>query len=181
MTQFKFRSGEVEELSSFGALPDGKHRVKITAVDLRDTKKGGKRLVVTMTALEGDLTGISTSVGLNVICPGSPKAEAIARSHLKTLSEAVGRPDWDDANVLIGETCIANLKLKPETADEYTGDKYPASNEIRRWHSDVEDKIPFPSQAELHVVPEAPQAPSVPSDATPLKEQDPDNLPWNKE
>ena len=176
--EFRFRSEEAEDMPDYGALPDGKHLVQISSVELRDTQKGGKRLVLGLTAQEGDLTGIATMVGLNVVCPGSPKAEAISRSQLKKLSQAIGRPDWDDVRVLRDEYVIANLKLKPARTDPYEGKEYPPSNEVRGFFpveqevSEASDTIPFPKQSE------APQAPTLPKTEEVIAKSE--ELPWNK-
>ena len=176
--EFRFRSEEAEDMPDYGALPDGKHLVQISSVELRDTQKGGKRLVLGLTAQEGDLTGIATMVGLNVVCPGSPKAEAISRSQLKKLSQAIGRPDWDDVRVLKDEYVIANLKLKPARTDPYEGKEYPPSNEVRGFFpveqevSAASDTIPFPKQSE------APQAPTLPKTEEVIAKSE--ELPWNK-
>jgi len=200
MSDFKFRSSEVDELPTWAALPDGKHLVEIVSCELKDTAKGGKRLVVGMRALEGDLDGVQTMVGLNVICPSSAKAEAISRSQLKTLSVAVGKPDWDDCSVLVGNKCIAHLRLKPARHDAYTGDDYPASNEVRRWYP---QGIELSESAMRHVPPPKTEflttqqrsglqnaqpsvsAQQVPRDRVPEIEVGgqnvPDTLPWNTE
>ena len=198
MSDFKFRSSEVEELPTWAALPDGKHLVEIVSCELKDTAKGGKRLVVGMRALEGELDGMQTMVGLNVICPSSAKAEAISRSQLKTLSVAVGKPDWDDCEVLVGNRCIAHLKFKTARHDAYTGDDYPASNEIRRWYpqgielSAAAMRHVPPSQTEFIATPDqsshqdfrsSVSAQQVPQDRVPEiavgGEKVPDTLPWN--
>ena len=182
---FRFRAGEEEDLPEFGAFPDGKHLVKISNVELRDTQKGGKRLVLNLQALEGNLEGLTTFIGLNVMCPGSPKAEAISRSQLKKLSQAIGRPDWDDIRVLKGEEVIAHLKLKPAKKDPYEDKEYPPSNEVRGFYPIEEEQIPdapagddIPFTAE----PTAPQAPSIPNDLPKTEERvgDPQaDLPWH--
>lgn len=178
--EYRFRSEEAEDLPEFGAFPDGKHLVKISNVEMRETKAGGKRLVINMTALEGELEGLTTFVGLNVVCPSSPKAESISRSQLKKLSQAINRPDWDDIRVLKGETVIANLKFKEARVDPYEiGKEYPPSNEIRGFYpaedsepSEVVDDIPFTAE------PKAPQAPSIP---TKTVVSDPETLPWHND
>ena len=176
--EFKFRSDEAEDLPEFGAFPDGKHRVKVTGVSLNDTNAGGKRLVLDLTALEGKLEGLTTRVGLNIV-NANPKAEAISRSQLKKLSQAIGRPDWDDIRVLKDEEVIVNLKLKPARQDPYENKEYPPSNEIRGFYpvekeeiAEASDTIPFPKQSE------APQAPTLPKTEEVIAKSE--ELPWNK-
>ena len=176
--EFKFRSDEAEDLPEFGALPEGKHRVKITGVSLNDTNSGGKRLVLNLTALEGKLEGLTTRVGLNIV-NANPKAEAISRSQLKKLSQAIGRPDWDDIRVLKDEEVIVNLKLKPARQDPYENKEYPPSNEIRGFYpiekeeiAEASDTIPFPQKSE------APQAPTLPKTEEVIAKSE--ELPWNK-
>lgn len=179
---FRFRSEETEDMPEFSAFPDGKHRVAISNVELRDTQTGGKRLVLSLTAKEGDLEGLTTFIGLNVV-NANPKAEAISRSQLKKLSQAIGRPDWDDIRVLKGEEVIAHLKLKPARKDPYEDKEYPPSNEIRGFYPIEKDEMPdFPE----NVRPEssAPQAPSIPADLPKTEDRMGDpakDLPWHNQ
>ena len=174
--EFKFRSDEAEDLPEFGAFPDGKHRVKISNVELRDTQAGGKRLVLNLTALEGELEGLTTFVGLNVVCPSSAKAEAISRSQLKKLSQAIGRPDWDDIRILKDEEVIANLKLKPARQDPYENKEYPPSNEIRGFTAVEKDEMPDFNDSPKSE-PSAPQAPSLPKTEEAIRDNS--ELPWH--
>ena len=174
---FRFRSNEAEDLPEFGAFPDGKHHVKISNVELRDTQSGGKRLVLNLTAMNGQLEGLTTYIGLNVV-NANPKAEAISRSHLKKLSQAIGRPDWDDVRVLKGEEVIANLKLKPARQDPYENKEYPPSNEVRGFSPIEKDEMPEFSEAP------APQAPSIPTDLPKTEDKIGDpakDLPWHNQ
>lgn len=77
---------------TWACKPDGLYEVTLTEVKTRDTKNGGVQVVFTTTHLGKGYKGKQEIENVNLICPGSPQAETIARARLKAYAVAVGHP-----------------------------------------------------------------------------------------
>lgn len=70
---------------SFELLPDGDYEGKVTSAELKETKAGGKMVVLELTTEKGKLWENFNIVNSN------PKAEEIGKGKLKTLLVYAGR------------------------------------------------------------------------------------------
>ncbi len=95
------------ELSTSGTgatIPPGRHLVKVTNAELKDTRAGGKMVVVRLSELNG--TERSIRHWINVHVPSSKEATRIGREQLKSLLVHGGHDDPDN----IGQHGVGSIK-----------------------------------------------------------------------
>ncbi len=108
------------------ALPTGEYKVMITKAEAKDTQRGGIRIGLDLTVVDGDANGQTVREGLNIVCPGSPTAEEISRKLLKNLADASGlAPDFlmsSGTEALMGKMVVAEVLRKKGKDERYTDD-----------------------------------------------------------
>ena len=114
MSTWDFDSTDYDEpvtKSSFDPLPPGDYTAIVSESDMRDTKAGtGKYIELCIHIVEGQYEGRRLWERLNVYNP-SERAENMARSQLKGLSIAVGKPGTKDREELHDIPFIISLDI----------------------------------------------------------------------
>lgn len=121
-------SAAQEERSDFEPIPKGRYCAIISEAEWKDTARGGKRLAITLDLLDPPYANRKVWDSLNVECPGSEKAEQIARAQLTRLCKAVGLTrGFRDPQELCAKRFEVDLKIEPASGD------YPARNRVAQF------------------------------------------------
>lgn len=110
--------------SGFEVLPAGIYTVKVTAGEMKKTKKGnGEYLQVEMTVVEGEHADRKIFDRFNLVNP-SAEAVKIARGQFAALREAVGVLDPVDIAALMGPRFQVKVKCvkRNDKPDEMTNE-----------------------------------------------------------
>lgn len=108
----------------FDPLPAGSYIAEIADMELADTKDGtGKRLNVTWKVLDGQYKNRLVWSGLNIINK-SADAQAIAQGLLKSIREAIGKPDAREVDDYRFIPHVIAVKLVPASGN------YGPKNEV---------------------------------------------------
>ena len=115
-----FVSAETEDMSRpFDALPRGDYVVHVNESKLEDNSKGtGKTLTLVVEVLEGEYTGRLIWVRINYI-NANAQAQAIGRSLLKSITDAIGIPVLEETEDLHFKPFIGKVKIVKDKTGEY--------------------------------------------------------------
>jgi hypothetical protein len=124
-----FTTDELPQGTGYDPLPEGWYTATITKADLNDTKSGtGQKIDVRY-----DITGPShqgrVTFGSFNIFNQSAKAEEIGRQQFGDLLRAIGLPQCNDTDLLIGHSVQIKVAIKPAE------NGYEARNEVKGWKS----------------------------------------------
>lgn len=130
---------------SFPVMAPGKLQLEIGSAELKPTVSGGSRINLKFTnvrevpAEDGSIIpakGSTFFFNVNLTPSGKMTAAMVLRN-VGSLIQAVGglpgarvtnAEQWVDS--LPGKTCLAQVKVKPESTDKNTGKTYARSNDI---------------------------------------------------
>ena len=145
-----FRASEVE-IQDFTPVPEGEYAVSVTDAQLKGTSKGGTMLVLSHTIITGMNEGRVIIDRLNVNCPGSPKAEDIAKQSLAKICKAIGVDTLDSTNQLIGKRMKIRIGIQKGqgTYIDSMGNEKPSQdqNNVKGYYS-LNGETPAPIQQE---------------------------------
>lgn len=111
---------------SYDPLPEGVYAVTITAAEVKATKAGtGKYVAVRYDVASGEHRGRVIFSNLTLRNPNL-EAERIGRLQLGELCQAIGKPELDDTDELIGSTLKVKVVIKES-------EQYGPSNEVKGW------------------------------------------------
>ena len=111
----------------FQPLPAGDYTVSIMSADLTPTKDGsGQYIKLKLSVLAPTHQGRIVFANLN-IRNQSAKAEEIGRAQLGDILRAIGLPQIEDSDQLIGGTMIVSLSVKAAT------EQYAAGNDVKKY------------------------------------------------
>lgn len=127
------------EITDFEPVPEGEYPVAITAAELKGTSKGGTMLVLDYAIMNGPNESRVIKDRLNVNCPGSPKAEDIAKQSLAKICKAIGIGQLSSTTELVGKRLKIKVVVKPGegTYIDNTGAERQrsAQNDVKAYYS----------------------------------------------
>lgn len=117
-----------EQRGDFEPMPRGRYAAIIEEAEWKPTARGGKRLALTLAIQTPPHDKRKVWDSLNVECPGSAKAEQIARGMLTRLCKAVGLTNgFRDPGELCHKMFEVDLKIEPARDD------YPPRNRVAQF------------------------------------------------
>lgn len=119
MALVNFNATEIEPATPIGAWQPGKYTVEVSSADVKTTKSGdGHYVQVEFTAMNGAMEKRKHWERYNISNPNQT-AEEIAKRNFAALCLAVGVPQLDDTDQLIGRQCVVETGVrKKSNADE---------------------------------------------------------------
>ena len=119
MATVNFNANEVEPSAPMGAWQPGKYAVEITNADVKPTKGGdGHYVQVEFTAINGAMERRKHWERYNISNPNQT-AEEIAKRNFAALCLAVGVPQLQDTDQLIGRQCVLDTGTRmPKGGDQ---------------------------------------------------------------
>lgn len=157
------------EITDFSPVPEGEYAVAITGAELKGTSKGGTMLVLDFSIMTGPNEGRVIYDRLNINCPGSEKAENIAKQSLAKICKAIDTPTLKSTNELLGKRLKIKVSIRKGegTYIDKTGAERQSQdqNDIKGYYSLSSNGAAAPLQQTQPVQP-APQA-AAPSGGTP--------------
>ena len=152
--KLNFDATQVDPQQSFDPIPAGKYTAAITKSEIKPTKKGGQRLALELTVMEGEFKGRKLFDGLN-IQNENPVAQEIAYKVLSSICHACCIMQVEDSSQLHGIAMEVKVNVEPAQG------QYEAKNGIKGYKAlegQASEVPPFMNQA----APVAPQAPAAP-------------------
>ena len=126
-----YHTDDLPASQSFDLMPVGEYKAMIEAAEVKDTKSGGKMIVLTHVVMDekegGKYQNRKVWQNLNLQNP-SEAAEKIGKQQLGDLLRAIGKTSCNDTDELIEENLIIVVGLSK--ADP-TG-QYEQRNEVKR-------------------------------------------------
>ena len=147
MAKFSFNSSAVE-VSGAGSdlppVPDGTYHAIVMDSEIMTTAKGGTMIVLYWSIIGDGHDGRRIRQNYNVVCPGSKKAEDIAKADMASACQAMGLDGYEDTD----ELHMQEIKIKVSTEAGSNG--YPPKNRIDAYASayDKPAQVAEPSQPE---------------------------------
>lgn len=127
MAKFSFNSSAVE-VSGAGSdlppVPDGTYHAIVMDSEIMTTAKGGTMIVLYWSIIGDGHDGRRIRQNYNVVCPGSKKAEDIAKADMASACQAMGLDGYEDTE----ELHMQEIKITVST--EPAKDGWPAKNKI---------------------------------------------------
>ena len=126
MSGFGFSANDVDysnmgsQDGKFDPLPDGEYTVIVARLEPSPTKRGGVMWKVGYQVVDGRYKNRYIWENLNVECPGSAKAENIARAKILDICWALGYEDATEPSNLLNKPFTGVVKSK---RDDYQSDK----------------------------------------------------------
>ena len=145
MAKFSFNSSAVE-VSGAGSdlppVPDGTYHAIVMDSEIMTTAKGGTMIVLYWSIIGDGHDGRRIRQNYNVVCPGSKKAEDIAKADMASACQAMGLDGYEDTD----ELHMQEIKIKVSTEAGSNG--YPPKNRIDAYASayDKPAQVAAPSQ-----------------------------------
>ena len=119
----------------FKVIPPGTYNVVIVESDVKDTKTGGKMLVLKYQIIDGKNVGDTVEDRMNIV-NSSEIAQKIGLSQLKNICEAVGHVgQLRDSNQLHGKPLAVKVIV-----EQFKSNKPDASGEYKMLDSNKIDK-----------------------------------------
>lgn len=146
--------------NNYEPLPEGWYQAQITEESEKSTKTGGSQLVYTMNIL-GQYNGNQFTsayanrkvfASFNMVCPGSPKAEEIARNEIAKLAKACGLTNIRESSELVLKCVDIRLGIRKDEG-------YDPKNEVKGFRSSSSAPAKTPSAGTVQT-PAGPQAPA---------------------
>ena len=147
MAKFSFDTSTVE-VSGAGSdmppVPDGTYHAMVMGSEIKTTAKGGTMIVLEWHIIGDGYDGRRIWQNYNVVCPGSKKAEDIAKADMASACQAMGLDGYEDTD----ELHMQEIKIKVSTEAGSNG--YPPKNRIDAYASayDKPAQVAEPSQPE---------------------------------
>lgn len=157
---------ENEAKTTYDTLPEGWYTVQIVGEDTKQTGKGGTRLIYAMEVIAPQkYEGKKVWDSHNVICPGSSKAEQIARENLASCAKACGISNLTDSSQLGGKVLQVRVVITKD-------DGYEAKNEVKGYkkaegYAPAQPQVQPPQAAPSYAQAPAGPAPSVGGSSVP--------------
>ena len=125
MAELVFNGANQEAMDDFSVVPASTYNAQVVKSDVVPTKKkDGTRMNLQFKIIDGEFKGRIIFAGYNIDNP-NPDAVAISRKEVKSLCDAIGKPDGiTDTNQLHNIPLQIKLKIVPAK------DGYPEKNEI---------------------------------------------------
>ena len=127
MAKFSFDTSTVE-VSGAGSdmppVPDGTYHAMVMGSEIKTTAKGGTMIVLEWQIIGDGHDGRRIWQNYNVVCPGSKKAEDIAKADMASACQAMGLDGYEDTE----ELHMQEIKITVST--EPAKDGWPAKNKI---------------------------------------------------
>ena len=109
-----FDTQSVEPQSDFDVIPPGKYPVLIEKAEVKQTKAGnGHYIELTLSVIDGPAKKRKVWDRININNP-NPQCVEIGLRQLAALGQAIGIPAIGDTAQLVGQACIAHVKVKNE-------------------------------------------------------------------
>ena len=150
MPELGYNSSEV---SSSGAIPNGDYSSVVTQAEVKTTHKAGDAHVLTLQIVDGPHKGENISHNYFCVNSSNEMAARIAKQGLKAISEAVGKPDSQNTDDLIGVPFTIHLTHKINDSGYPDYSFYTKSSSLKAAPQsaipgavipqDVDDDIPF--------------------------------------
>ena len=160
MAKFSFDTSTVEVSGSGSAMPpipDGTYHAMVMDSEIKTTAKGGTMIVLEWHIIGDGYDGRRIWQNYNVVCPGSKKAEDIAKADMASACQAMGLDGYEDTD----ELHMQEIKIKVSTEPGRNG--YGPKNRIDAYAS-AYDK---PAQVAEPSEPAQPSQPSQPAGKQP--------------
>ena len=142
---------DASEISSSGAIPNGDYSSVVMEAVVKTTQKAGDAHVLTLQIVDGPHKGENISHNYFCVNSSNEMAARIAKQGLKSLSEAVGKPDSTNTDDLLGVPITIHLTHKMNDAGypdysfyvKSSTLKAPAQGAIQGAVIPEDDGIPF--------------------------------------
>ena len=155
MAKFSFDTSTVEVSGAGSArppIPDGTYHAMVMDSEIKTTVKGGTMIVLEWQIIGDGHDGRRIWQNYNVVCPGSKKAEDIAKADMASACQAMGLDGYEDTD----ELHMQEIKIKVSTEPGSNG--YGPKNRIDAYAS-AYDK---PAQVAESAEPSQPAQPQQP-------------------
>lgn len=158
MAKFSFDTSTVEVSGSGSAMPpvpDGTYHAIVMDSEIKTTAKGGTMIVLEWQIIGDGHDGRRIWQNYNVVCPGSKKAEDIAKADMASACQAMGLDGYEDTDELHMQ------EIKVTVSTEPAKDGWPAKNKIDAYASayDKPAQVAEPSEPAQPAQPAGKQPP----------------------
>ena len=158
MAKFSFDTSTVEVSGSGSDLPpvpDGTYHAIVMDSEIKTTAKGGTMIVLYWSIIGDGHDGRRIRQNYNVVCPGSKKAEDIAKADMASACQAMGLDGYEDTE----ELHMQEIKIKVSTEPGSNG--YGPQNRIDAYAPayDKPAQVAEPSEPSQPAQPAQPQQP----------------------
>jgi len=161
----KFDTNSVPAATGFDPLPAGWYTVQVTGAEVKDTKKGGKRLALELTVVGEHYEGRKLFPSINLV-NDNPQAVEIGMRELAALGLACGLQAITDTAELMDQIAAAKVAVKHDEGFE-------PGNEVKAYKAttDAAEPTAAPAKTPAPQTPAArPTAPAkTPAHAAPAK------------
>jgi len=126
MAELQFNGANEEAMDDYSVIPAGVYNSQIVKSEIVETKaKNGSLLKLQFKVIDGQFKGRIVFGQYNISNP-NPQAVEISRKQIKTLCDAVGKPNgFQDTNE------IHNIPLEIKVGIKPANGPYPDQNEIK--------------------------------------------------
>ena len=116
MAKFSFDTSTVEVSGSGSAMPpipDGTYSALVMDSEIKTTSKGGTMIVLEWHIVGDGYDGRRIWQNYNVVCPGSKKAEDIAKADMASACQAMGLDGYEDTDELHMQEIKITVRTEP--------------------------------------------------------------------
>lgn len=110
-------------------IPAGKYLAQAVSGEKKETRTGGKMLVLKFEIMDGDYAGSIITQRYNIV-NDSQQTMLISQQQIGNLGQCVGVPRFRDAELLFFKPVIINVKISKDKSGQYSD-----SNEISYYES----------------------------------------------
>jgi hypothetical protein len=155
-----FDTNSVPAATGFDPLPAGWYTVQVTGAEVKDTKKGGKRLALELTVVGEHYEGRKLFPSIN-LANDNPKAVEIGMRELAALGLACGLQAITDTAELMDKIVAAKVAVKHDEGFE-------PGNEVKAYKATTTDAAEptAPAKTPAPTAPAKTPAPTAPAKTT---------------